>query len=200
MVNPGQKKEVMFTFKIVIVGGPGVGKTCLFNRFCFNSFSFDSSMTIGINFHSINLKIKTKDEDHIIGEKFIVDSIFDMAGNKRFEPLTSKFLNGANGALLVFDLVDVDSFGHLDYWLEQLQTHADGSSIPIILVGNKSDLVTDELKEGVIANTEIKEYVRDNNLRAYYQTSALENQYVLDVFKALTNLMLSDQDAPYEVI
>ena len=106
MDRPEIKKDIAFTFKIVIVGGPGVGKTCLFNRFCFNSFSFDSSMTIGINFHSMYLKIRQIEFTDNLEEKFIVDSIFDMAGNKRFKPLISKFLNGANGEFLVLRIQD----------------------------------------------------------------------------------------------
>ena len=58
-----QEKEVIFTFKIVIIGAGGVGKTCLFNRFCFNSFNFDTSQTIGLSFHSMDLKVDYLNQD-----------------------------------------------------------------------------------------------------------------------------------------
>ena len=36
-----------------------------------------------------------------VKEKYIVNSIFDFGGQERFEPLIPKFIEGANGALLV---------------------------------------------------------------------------------------------------
>ena len=89
-LNRNPKSEVLYTFKIVIIGGGGVGKTCLFNRFCFNSFNFDTSMTIGINFHSIDLKIRNKDDPDQLIEKCIANSIFDFGGQDRFKPLIPK--------------------------------------------------------------------------------------------------------------
>jgi len=86
------EREILYTFKIVIVGGPSVGKTCLFNRFCFNSFNFDTSMTIGLNFHSINLKIVNKYKKDFSEELYIVNSIFDFGGQERFKPLIPKFV------------------------------------------------------------------------------------------------------------
>ncbi len=96
-----QEKNILFTFKTVIVGPPSVGKTCLFNRFCFNSFNFDTSLTIGVNFHSIDLKIHNIDETDNPKEMYNVLSIFDLGGQERFKALLPKFLGGANGVLLV---------------------------------------------------------------------------------------------------
>ena len=55
------QKDIRFGFKTVICGASSVGKTCLFNRYCFNSFNFDTSPTIGINFHSVYVSKKIKE-------------------------------------------------------------------------------------------------------------------------------------------
>ncbi|MGB5911782.1 MAG: Rab family GTPase, partial [Promethearchaeia archaeon] len=126
MKTQEEEKRVFYTFKTVIIGAQSVGKTCLFNRFCFNSFNFDTSLTIGINFHSLNLKIKQQNQMDTLCENFIVNSIFDFGGQERFKPLLPKFLEGANGALLVFDLINKKTFTHLDFWYNQLIEHANG--------------------------------------------------------------------------
>ena len=115
-----EKKDILYSFKIVICGASSVGKTCLFNRYCFNSFNFDTSPTIGINFHSINLKISYANSPESLTEHYIVNSIFDFGGQERFKPLVGKFLEGTSGALLVFDSVNISSFNQLEFWYEQL--------------------------------------------------------------------------------
>ena len=86
------QKDVSYAFKICIVGAGGVGKTCLFNRFCFNSYNVNTEMTIGISFHSTYLKIKLNNEQENNQEKFVLNSIFDMSGQERFRPLIQKFI------------------------------------------------------------------------------------------------------------
>ncbi|MFX1558547.1 MAG: Rab family GTPase [Promethearchaeota archaeon] len=193
------EKEILYTFKIVIVGGPSVGKTCLFNRFCFNSFNFDSSMTIGLNFHSINLKIVDKYKQDFSNEIYIVNSIFDFGGQERFKPLIPKFLGGANGALLVFDLTNRLSLDQLDFWYDALIKYAQGSIIPKMLVGSKSDLLEKAHNGQFINKTKIKEIIKEKQLDGYYETSALKNLNVVDVFKQLNNLMLKSQNLPYVI-
>lgn len=196
-----QKKEILYTCKIVIVGGASVGKTCLFNRFCFNSFNFDSSMTIGLNFHSINLPIHKKDTVESVPKKsgFIINSIFDFGGQDRFKPLIPKFLGGANGALLVFDLTNPISFEQLKFWYDQLLEHAEGSKIPKILVGSKSDLLDSSPRDKIILEEVVEDFVKEKELDGFFKTSALKNRNVLEVFKELNNMILRYNNTSYVV-
>ena len=195
-----QKKEILYTCKIVIVGGASVGKTSLFNRFCFNSFNFDSSMTIGLNFHSIDLPIHKKDAVESVSNKFIVNnSIFDFSGQERFKPLIPKFLGGANGALLVFDLTNPMSFEQLKFWYDQLLEHADGSRIPKILVGSKSDLLDSTPRNMILQEEVINDYVKEKEMDGFFKTSALNNLNVLEVFKELNNMILRYKNTSYVV-
>jgi len=190
------RRDILFSFKTVICGASSVGKTCLFNRYCFNSFNFDTSPTIGLNFHSVYLKISFKEEPK---EKYIVNSIFDFGGQERFEPLIPKFIEGANGALLVFDSTSHTSFNKLDFWYEQLMDSTVSSKIPIFLVASKSDLLDKTPETEIISDELIHKFMKEKQLDGFYRTSALENLNVLVVFKELNNLMLKRQQMPYIV-
>ena len=193
-------KEVIYSFKIVICGASSVGKTSLFNRYCFNSFDFDTSPTIGINFHSVHLRINFKENPDEIKENYIVNSIFDFGGQERFIPLLPRFIEGANGALLVFDLVNTFTFSQLDFWYKQLIEYTINSDIPIILVGSKSDLLEKTTTSEIVDDKLIQEFVSEKQLDGFYRTSSLENYNVLEVFKELNNIMLRRLHIPYVVV
>ncbi|MFX1256721.1 MAG: Rab family GTPase [Promethearchaeota archaeon] len=185
------EENIAYAFKIVIIGAGGVGKTCLFNRYCFNSFNLNTNMTIGINFHSTYLRIKLRnDKAHERQEKYVLNSIFDFGGQERFKSLIPKFIEGANGALLVFDSVSFLSFQQLNYWYNKLVENVNDSNIPKILVGSKSDLLQKTPKAEIVSRDIINEIIREKNLNGFFRTSALKNYNILEVFKTLTNLIL----------
>lgn len=194
-----QEKKILYTFKTVIVGPPSAGKTCLFNRFCFNSFNFDTSLTIGVNFHSIDLKIRFENEIKSHKETYNVLSIFDFGGQERFKALIPKFLGGANGVLLVFDLTSKNSFEQLEFWYDQILENANGLNIPKLLVGSKSDLVSSTSIENLVPEEKILNFIQEKNMDGFFKTSSLQNQNVLGVFKELNNLMLKHLDTQYVV-
>lgn len=194
-----QEKKILYTFKTVIVGPPSAGKTCLFNRFCFNSFNFDTSLTIGVNFHSINLKIRFRNEIKSLKETYNVLSIFDFGGQERFKALIPKFLGGANGVLLVFDLTSRNLFEQLEFWYDQILENANGLNIPKLLVGSKSDLVSSTTIENLVPEEKILNFIQEKNMDGFFKTSSLQNQNVLSVFKELNNLMLKHLDTQYVV-
>ncbi|MEJ2279126.1 MAG: GTP-binding protein, partial [Candidatus Lokiarchaeota archaeon] len=131
-------KEIAYTYKLVLLGSGGAGKTCFFNRYCFNSFSMNTELTIGLNFHSTYLNIRVKSDSKTYKRKYVANSIFDFGGQNRFRPLIPKFIEGASGAFLVFDSVSYNSFNSLEYWYDLLVKNV-GKSIPIILIGSKAD-------------------------------------------------------------
>ncbi|MFX1277198.1 MAG: Rab family GTPase [Promethearchaeota archaeon] len=196
------QKDVEYAFKIVILGAGGVGKTCLFNRYCFNSFNMNTEMTIGINFHSTYLKIQMEDRNYHPPdqEKFVANSIFDMSGQDKFKSLIKKFIDGASGALLVFDSINFTSFQQLDYWYQQIRDNALNPDIPIILVASKSDLLNKTPEWQQVKEDLIQDYIKKRDLNGFYKTSALENYNVLEVFKELTTLMLNFSGFPAYVI
>jgi small GTP-binding protein len=194
-----QDKQVIYSFKIVIVGGPGVGKTCLFNRFCFNSFTFDTSMTIGINFHSMMLPLEAQQKFDPEEESYVSNSIFDFGGQERFKPLIPKFLKGADGALLVLDLTSSKSLDDLEFWHSELLINTNYDEIPKILVGSKSDLLEENPKLCAINDERIEVLKTRYYISSFYKTSALKNHNVLDVFKELNERMLMQKRCSYRL-
>lgn len=119
-----------YTFKIVLIGDSGVGKSNLITRFTRNEFNLESKTTIGVEFAQ---KLK------VIEGKTIKAQIWDTAGQERFHAIAPAYYRGAVGALLVYDISNSKSFDSVAQWLEKLKTHAD-SQIVMMLVGNKVDL------------------------------------------------------------
>jgi len=57
--------------------------------------------------------------------------------------ITSAYYRGADGVILVYDVTNLDSFKHVEDWLEQVNKYASEDTAKLI-VGNKADLVQDK--------------------------------------------------------
>jgi len=187
------QEDIIHSFKIVILGAGGAGKTSIFNRYCFNSFKRNTELTMGINFHTTYMSINLKNEKNESKEKYILNSIFDLAGQAKFQPLIPKFIKGANGALLVFDSLSFSSFQQLDEWYHKLIENVEDPNIPKIVVGSKSDLLKDAHNAEIVNQDIIDDFIRLRTLDGFFRTSALENYNILMVFKELINLMLKQK-------
>jgi len=131
--SPPPPQPFDFLFKIVLVGDSGVGKSNLLSRFTRNTFTVDEKSTIGVEFATRIIPMN----DH----KKIKAQIWDTAGQERYRAITNAYYRGALGAILVFDVTRKTSFDNIPRWLRELRDHAN-KDIVLILVGNKSDLVT----------------------------------------------------------
>ncbi|TFF96315.1 MAG: GTP-binding protein [Promethearchaeota archaeon] len=186
MITP--QKQILDSFKVILLGAGGTGKTSLLNRYCYNSFDANSKLTVGTNFSTSYINIKFRNSTSDVSYKYIVDSIFDCGGQKRFRQLIPKMLKGADGVFLVFDLVSYSSFHQLNYWYDLLNTSV-SDSIPILLIGTKSDLLNNSHPEAVREDL-IMKFMNEHDLNGFFKTSALENHNVLKVFNELNQLML----------
>ena len=66
-------------------------------------------------------------------------SIWDTAGQERFHALGPIYYRDADGALLVYDITDIDSFNKVRKWAKVLKKIL-GNEIIIAIAGNKYDL------------------------------------------------------------
>jgi Ras-related protein Rab-21 len=117
-------------FKIVLLGEGRVGKTCLTLRYVQNTFSDKQESTIQATYLDRRLNV---------GKQSVKLMIWDTAGQERFHALGPIYYRDANGALLVYDITDRDSFTKVRHWVKELRKIV-GDSIVIVIAGNKADL------------------------------------------------------------
>ncbi len=133
--------------KLVILGKGGVGKTSLADKFLDNPFSEKYIPTIGYN-------ILRKEYEFKIKNKIIKVNIWDIGGQKSFNPLNPATFTDADAAFLVFDLSKpketLQNFKH--EYLENLEKYSKNCLTTI--VGNKLDLIKDK--------SIIKDIIKDN--------------------------------------
>lgn len=118
------------SFKIMLVGDSGVGKTCLLVRYKDDTFLSGSFIsTVGIDFRN---KIVS------IDDRRIKLQIWDTAGQERFRSVTHAYYRDADALLLVYDVTNRGSFNSVKSWVTDIRHHAkDG--VTVLLVGNKAD-------------------------------------------------------------
>ncbi|KXJ07022.1 ras-related protein Rab-8B [Exaiptasia diaphana] len=109
--SSSQENDFDCTYKILVLGDSGVGKTCLIFRFTEDIFSDSYISTIGIDCRS-----KVVDIDG----KRVRLQIWDTAGQERFRTLTNAYYRGAMGIVLVYDITAEDSFKHISQWLQNI--------------------------------------------------------------------------------
>jgi Ras-related protein Rab-11A len=172
-------EEYDYLFKSIVVGDGGVGKTALTLRFSKGFFTEDYKMTIGVDFH-----VKTINIDSNEGPIRAKLQIWDTGGQERFSSIRPMYYRGSLGALLIFDLTNSASFEHLPQWIEEVRANVK-TEIPLLLVGNKSDLVD----QRAVSLDEINVFTRDFNL-FYMETSAKTGEGVGDCFYILACLMI----------
>ncbi|XP_009793192.1 ras-related protein RABC2a-like [Nicotiana sylvestris] len=131
MATTGQSNSSYdLSFKILLIGDSGVGKSSLLVSFISNAVD-DLAPTIGVDF-----KIKTL----TVGGKRLKLTIWDTAGQERFRTLTSSYYRGAQGIILVYDVTRRETFTNLsDVWAKEVELYSNNQDCVKMLVGNKVD-------------------------------------------------------------
>ncbi|XP_065196243.1 ras-related protein Rab-3-like [Sycon ciliatum] len=179
---PTSMDEWEYMFKLLIVGNSGVGKTALLFRYVDNSFSEAFISTVGIDF-----KVKTV----VRQGKKIKLQIWDTAGQERYKAITSAYFRGAMGFLLVFDIMNRESFDSVRNWCSDI-TSSSWTHAQMVLVGNKKDLA--EIGARQVSKSEAESLAEELRIQ-YFETSAKEN---IDVSEAFTSLVDSVLDKMLE--
>ena len=108
--------EDIKSFKVVLVGESGVGKTSINNRFIKGTFSNNEVPTTSAAYSEKTLKI---DEYEGITIKF---DIWDTAGQEKYRSIGKIFYNDADIAIIVYDITNKDSFDEIKkYWYKQIE-------------------------------------------------------------------------------
>lgn len=168
--------------KVVMIGAGGSGKTAIVNRFLTNKFSDQYIVTIGSQFAVKTVEIQ-KSNGNNVKVKLLV---WDLAGQARFDFIRTAYYRGSKGALLVFDTTRKHTFRELPKWLEETE-NALNQRIPTVLLANKVDLDS----ERVITTEMAQQFVEENNLSGYLETSALSGHNIEEAFMLLAKVTIS---------
>lgn len=175
-----------YSFKLVIVGDSGVGKTNLLTRFTRNQFSLNSRNTVGFNNDQKTLTIEGK---------IIRAEIWDTAGQERYRSMSPSFYRGSVGALVVYDISNKESFDNIPKWIKEIKTHAEGV-IATLIIGNKCDRT-----DRVVFTEQANEFASKNKY-GLIETSAMNDVNVEKAFEILLQSIVQirikspDNDAP----
>ncbi len=118
-----------YTFKLIIAGDGGVGKTTLVDRYVNGQFHDNSRITLGVQFMVKRLNIDGNAIDL---------QIWDFGGEDRFRFILPAYCRGAHGAIFMYDITNPASLYHVDEWLSVLRSQ--GGKFPIVMGGTKGDL------------------------------------------------------------
>jgi len=162
-------------FKVVLLGEGSVGKTSLLVRYCQNQFNENHNVTVQASFQTKRLNLD--------GNRVNL-SIWDTAGQERFHALGPIYYRDANGALLVYDITDNDSFVRVQNWVKELRKML-GNEIVLAIAGNKMDLE----RNRVVSVEKAESYAQSVGAK-HYHTSAKLNKGVSELFLDLTKRML----------
>jgi Ras-related protein Rab-11A len=95
---------------------------------------------------TIGADLATKNSSTIFpGGKQIKYVIWDLAGQPRFDVVRKTYYNSAMGALVVFDVTRLESFQNIVAWMNELWKNNSRGPVPIVVLGNKADLRSDEV-------------------------------------------------------
>jgi small GTP-binding protein len=162
-----------FVFKITVIGDGGVGKTSLIKKYTKGSFKKEYIKTLGAQFSKYDEKI---------GNSAVKLFFWDIAGQSEFSFMRPTFYKGSKAAIIVFSHAPKEissSFKHISEWHEDIKKYC--GNIPIVLFGNKMDLVIDE----ELNESRIEEIVDKRDFLGYYKTSAKTGNGVYKAFQAI---------------
>ncbi|KAI9732193.1 MAG: Ras- protein rsr1 [Cirrosporium novae-zelandiae] len=177
-------------YHIVVLGAGGVGKSCLTAQFVQNVWIESYDPTIEDSYRKMI---------EVDGRQCILE-ILDTAGTEQFTAMRELYMKQGQGFLLVFSITSRSSLHELAELREQIIRIKDDEHIPIVMVGNKSDLEEDRK----VSRGQAFAISQSWGGAPYYETSARRRANVDEVFVDLCRQIIrkdiSNQQARDEVI
>lgn len=174
-------KSKVRTFKVVLLGEPGAGKTSLFLRYKYGSFRKGSTLNGADRY----LKEFTNDD----GEK-VQMVLWDTAGMERMGSLTFHYYHGAHAVLLVYALNDKTTFDSLSTWCDDAARYSP-KEVKHFLVATKKDIEKDNIE---VAEDRIKSFCKNKNITDSYYTSAKTGEGVEEMFQKVIATLCKSGD------
>jgi len=147
----------MTEYKLVIVGGGGVGKSALTIQLIQNNFIEEYDPTIEDSYRK---QVTIDDETCLL-------DILDTAGQEEYSAMRDQYMRTGQGFIIVYSITSRSSFDEVSQFREQILRVKDADKVPMVIAGNKSDLESDRQVTQVEGRDLAKSYVVP-----FFETSA----------------------------
>ena len=178
LINNEDIGKYDYSYKIIVIGDSGVGKSCLTNRASKERFSSDYSPTLGFEFRTFSTNVENK---------IVKLQIWDTCGQEVYRSLITNFYRNSHLAMLVYSIDSKNSFVSLNQWLKEVKINSN-PDIKIILIGNKSDLDN----ERQVSYEEAKKFKEENQISYFEETSAKTGLNAKKVFEEAAKILYDD--------
>ncbi|KAI4272311.1 MAG: hypothetical protein L6R38_006655 [Xanthoria sp. 2 TBL-2021] len=155
-------------YHIVVLGAGGVGKSCLTAQFVQN---------VWIESYDPTIEDSYRKQIEVDGKQCILE-ILDTAGTEQFTAMRELYMKSGQGFLLVFSITSLSSLTELHELRDQIVRIKDDPQVPLVIVGNKSDL--DD--ERVVSRARAFAVSQSWGNVHYYETSARRRANVDEAF------------------
>ena len=176
---PENFQEYDMSYKLIVIGDCGVGKSCLTAKATKNYFEENYKSTVGFEFCTFNIKIN---------DKAIKMQIWDTCGQEAYKSLISSFYRNSSLAILVYSIDNYESFENIKLWLNEVKTQSN-PDIKIFLIGNKIDLE----EKRVITKEMAEEFTNNNKINFFLETSAKTGFNAKNVFIEAAKQLFEEQ-------
>ena len=188
------------TYKVVIVGNFGTGKTALLWRFLHKDFGSGI-----IDVAQKRMTIKEKDIElefwDTAGINIIIvftNTVISYPEQERFRTISPSYYLGAHAIIIVYDMTDRASLNEVkQYWMKEIVQHFGDDAdhrLPIMLIGAKADLAksTFDDEQKFVKKRDVldlkKEYDR---MLGPYECSAVTGKNVDKAFSRIAEELVS---------
>ncbi len=172
-----EEEKANFKGKVIVIGNPGAGKTSTILRYTAKAFNRSYIPTLGFNITKKFLQIQ---------DAHFLLTIWDLAGQTKYERMRAQIYNGAVGAIIVYDVTNRRSFEDVPKWhkdVTEILSHS--HPLEIFLCGNKCDSV----KDRVITLDEGKALAQRLGVM-FLETSALTGENITETFETMVSNLL----------
>ena len=168
----------ILTFKIIIIGNSGVGKTSITNNATKNVFIENYRSTIGMEIFSLYFKIN---------HKLLKLQIWDTCGQELYRSLITNFYRNSSLAIMVYAINEKKTFDNTETWLRELRTLAN-PDVKVFLIGNKIDLE----KEREVTTEQGENFYKINKLNLFMEASAKTGINAQNIFIKAAEVLYED--------
>jgi len=124
------RAQFLREYKLVVVGGGGVGKSALTIQFIQSHFVDDYDPTIEDSYR----------KQCVIDDEIALLDVLDTAGQDEYVAMREQYMQNGEGFLLVYSITSRDSFEEINTFHRQILRVKEEESFPVVIVGNKCDL------------------------------------------------------------